>query len=123
MKIKNLGYGHWAYKGFDVYYANHPQLYGRHEIFNGDKFISRACNLKETKDIINRTIKSKTLIRKEILVEVKVGDVIKAPNTIFRNDLTLYVCHVEGDLIYISDKINTPKHECEVSLVQDCYLV
>jgi hypothetical protein len=39
-----------------------------------------------------------TLIRKEILVQVKVGDVVKAPNTVYRDDLTLYVCHIEGDL-------------------------
>ena len=39
------------------------------------------------------------LIRKEILVEVKVGDVVKAPNTIYRDDLTLYVCHIEDDLL------------------------
>jgi len=64
-----------------------------------------------------------TLIRKEILFEVKVDDVVKAPNTVYRDDLTLYVCHIEGDLLYISDKKNAPKKECETSLVEDCYLV
>jgi len=63
------------------------------------------------------------LIRKEILVEAKVGDVVKAPNTVFRDDLTLYVCHIEDDLLYISDEINTPKKGCETSFVEDCYLV
>lgn len=63
------------------------------------------------------------LIRKQIEVEVKVGDVIKAPNTIFRDDLTLYVCHIEGDLLYISDEIDSPKDECETSFAEDCYLV
>jgi adenine-specific DNA methylase len=63
------------------------------------------------------------MIKKEILLEVKVGDMIKAPNTIYRDDLTLYVCHIEGDLLYISDEPNTPKEDCETSFVEDCYLV
>ncbi len=63
------------------------------------------------------------LIRKEILVEVKVGDVIKAPNTVYRDDLTLYVCHIDGDLLYISTEIDSPKVDCETSFVEDCYLV
>ena len=33
------------------------------------------------------------VIRKTIEVEVKVGDIVRAPNTIFRDDLVLYVCH------------------------------
>ena len=63
------------------------------------------------------------LIRKEILVEAKVNDVVKAPNSVYRDDLTLYVCHIEDDLLYISDEKNTPKEECETSFVEDCYLV
>lgn len=63
------------------------------------------------------------LIRKEILVEVKVGDIVKAPNTVYRDDLTLYVCHIDNELLYISNEINTPKEECETSFVEDCYLV
>ena len=63
------------------------------------------------------------LIKKEILVEVKVGDLVKAPNTVYRDDLKLYVCHIENDLLYISNEINTPKEECETSFVEDCYLV
>lgn len=64
-----------------------------------------------------------TLIRKQIEVEVKVGDEIKAPNSIFRDDLTLYVCHIEGDLLFLSTEKDTPKNECETSFVEDCYLV
>jgi adenine-specific DNA methylase len=63
------------------------------------------------------------LIRKQIEVEVKVGDEIKAPNSIFRDDLTLYVCHIEGDLLYIDTEKDTPKNACETAFVEDCYLV
>ena len=63
------------------------------------------------------------LIRTKALVEVKVGDIVKAPETIFRCDLTLYVCHIDGDLLYISNEIDAPKNECETSFVEDCYLV
>lgn len=63
------------------------------------------------------------LIRKEIKVEVKVGDEIKAPNSIFRDDLTLYVCHIEGELLFISTEKESTKDECETSFVEDCYLV
>ena len=63
------------------------------------------------------------LIRKQIEAEVKVGDEIKAPNSIFRDDLTLYVCHVEGDLLFISTEKDSPKNECETSFAEDCYLV
>ena len=62
------------------------------------------------------------LIRKEIQVEAKVGDIVKAPNTIFRDGLTLYICHIEGDLLYISTVKDSPKEECETSFVEDCYL-
>lgn len=64
-----------------------------------------------------------TLIRKEIQVEAKIGDIIKAPNTIYRCDITLYICHIEGDLLFISDKKDTIKDECETSFAEDCYLV
>lgn len=63
-----------------------------------------------------------TLIRKQIHIEVKVGDIVKAPNTIFRDDITLYVCHIEGDLLYISDEKDSPKDECETSFVEDCFI-
>ena len=62
------------------------------------------------------------VIRKVIEVEVKVGDIVKAPNTIFREDLVLYVCHIDGDLLYVSDEPNTPKKECESTFAEDCYL-
>ena len=63
------------------------------------------------------------LIRTKALVEVKVGDIVKAPETVYRSDLILYVCHIEGDLLYISDEIDAPKNECETSFVEDCYLL
>jgi hypothetical protein len=58
-----------------------------------------------------------------VWIEVKVGDLVKVPNTVYRDDLTLYVCHIENDLLYISDEKNTLKEECETSFVEDCYLV
>ena len=64
-----------------------------------------------------------TLIRKKIEVEVKVGDIVKTTRGIFIDDLTLYVCHIEGDLLYISDEINSSKDMCETCFVEDCYLV
>jgi len=62
------------------------------------------------------------LIRKEIQVEVKIGDIVKAPNTIFREDLTLYVCHIDDDLLFISPEKDASKDECETSFAEDCYL-
>lgn len=64
-----------------------------------------------------------TLIRKTIMIEAKIGDEIKAPGSIYRNDLKLYICHISGDLLYISDEKNTPKDECESVFAEDCYVV
>jgi len=63
------------------------------------------------------------LIRKQIKVEVNIGDIVKAPNTVYRDDLTLYVCHIEGNLLYVSNEKDSPKNECETSFVEDCYLL
>ena len=63
------------------------------------------------------------LIRKQIEVEIKVGDIVKTTRGIFRDDLTLYVCHIDGDLLYISDEIGSSKDVCESYFVEDCYLV
>lgn len=63
-----------------------------------------------------------TLIRKQIQVEVKVGDIVKSPSTIFRDDITLYVCHIEGDLLYISDEKDSTKDDCETVFVEDCFI-
>ena len=63
------------------------------------------------------------LIRKTIKVEVNIGDIVKAPNTVYRDDLTLYVCHIEGNLLYVSNEKDSPKNECETSFVEDCYLL
>lgn len=64
-----------------------------------------------------------TLIRKEILVEPKIGDIVKAPNTIFRDDITLYICHIDDDLLYISPEKYSTKNECETAFIEDCYLI
>jgi hypothetical protein len=63
------------------------------------------------------------LIRKEILVEVKVGDIVKSSTTIYNDSIKLYVCYIEGDLLYISDDKKSLKEDCEKSFVEDCYLV
>jgi hypothetical protein len=64
-----------------------------------------------------------TQIKKLIKIEAKIGDEIKAPNSIFRDDLILYICHIDGDLLYINTEKNTSKDECETVFVEDCYLV
>jgi adenine-specific DNA methylase len=61
-------------------------------------------------------------IRKEIEVEVQIGDIISTTNHFYRSDVTLYVCHIDGDLLYISDEENSPKNECETFFAEDCYL-
>ena len=63
-----------------------------------------------------------TLIRKEIEVEAKIGDIVLAPKTVYRSDLTLYICYIKGDLLYISDEKDAPIEECEKSFAEDCYL-
>lgn len=50
----------YNYKGFDIYLAEHPKLYGKYEIYKHDLFICRAANIKEAKNIINTHIKTKT---------------------------------------------------------------
>lgn len=62
-------------------------------------------------------------IRKEVVVEAEIGQKIKAPKTVFREDLILYINHIEGDLLYISDEIGSSKEQCECSFAEDCYLI
>jgi len=64
-----------------------------------------------------------TLVKKTIEVEVKIGDEIKAPDSIYRSDLKLYVCHIEDDLLYISTELSVQKDECVTAFAEDCYLV
>jgi adenine-specific DNA methylase len=63
------------------------------------------------------------IIRKYIEVEAKIGDIIKAPFSIFREDLTLYICYIEGDLLYISPEKDSPKEDCETTFSDDCFLL
>ncbi len=62
-------------------------------------------------------------IRKTILVEPKIDDEIKAPHSFFSDDINLYICHIEGDLLYISTEKNAPKNECETFFAEDCYII
>lgn len=71
------------------------------------------------------------LVRKEVMIEVKIGDTVECPNSILKDDSwrygrsssNLYVCHIEDDLLFLSKNINSYKDECEVVLAEDCYLV
>ena len=68
-------------------------------------------------------MQSKVKLKKTVEVEAKVGDEVKAPDSIFRDDIKLYICHIEGDLLFISSEPNSPKDECETAFAEDCYLV
>ena len=48
-----------------------------------------------------------TLIKKQIEVEAKIGDKIKAPGSIFREDIDLFICYIQDDLLFISDDENS----------------
>ncbi len=63
------------------------------------------------------------LIKKTIEVFAEVGNEIKAPGSIFRDDLKLFICHIEGDLLFISDEPGTIKEDCESVFAEDCCLV
>jgi hypothetical protein len=63
------------------------------------------------------------LIRKTIEVEAQVGDEVKAPNTVYRSDLQIYICHIEGDILFVSPEKDRPKNECETTFAEDCYIV
>ncbi len=62
------------------------------------------------------------LIRKEIEVEAKIGDIVLAPKTVYRSDLILYICYIKDDLLYISHEKDASIEECEKSFSEDCYL-
>jgi hypothetical protein len=63
------------------------------------------------------------IIKKEIPVEAKVGDIITTKSSIFRSDLTLYICFIVNDLLYISPEADCKKNDCETVFAEDCYLV
>ena len=46
----------FKYLGFEVYYAPHPSLYGKWEIFKDDKFIARVGTKKEAKKLCKEKI-------------------------------------------------------------------
>jgi len=48
-----------TYKGYNIYFAPHPKLFGNYEIFKEENFVSRAKNLKEAKQKINSILKTK----------------------------------------------------------------
>jgi len=63
------------------------------------------------------------LIRKTIEVVAEIGMEIKAKRGVYRDDLPIYICHIDGEFLWYSDIKNSPKDECEGSYAEDCYLV
>ena len=61
------------------------------------------------------------LIRKEIEVEAQVGDMVKLPSYMVSRD-DINICHIEGDLLYISDTQDSPRNDCQSIFAEDCYL-
>lgn len=47
---------HYRYKGYDIYLAIHPKLWGKYEIFNGEEFMARAFSINDAKESINKYI-------------------------------------------------------------------
>jgi len=62
------------------------------------------------------------LIKKQIEVEAKVGDKIKAPDSIFRDDIELFICYIQDDLLFISPYLNSTMDQCETVFAEDCYI-
>ena len=54
--MKKIDFDYYTYRGYDIYTAVHPKLYGSYEIYKGECFISRALNLNHCKEIINKDI-------------------------------------------------------------------
>ena len=52
-----------------------------------------------------------------------VGMEIKTTRGIYRDDIQIFICHIEGEFLWYSDIKNTPKEECEGTFIEDCYLV
>ena len=63
------------------------------------------------------------LLPKTIQVEAQIGDEVKVPNSVFRSDVKLYICHIEEDIIFFDTEKGTPKDECDTAFAEDCVLV
>ena len=53
----------------------------------------------------------------------QIGDEVKVEGSIFRDDIKLYICHIEGSLIYISWDRRSPKSECESFFPEDVTII
>jgi hypothetical protein len=62
-------------------------------------------------------------LKKIIEIEAEVGMEIKTNRGIYRDDIQIFICHIEDDFLWYSDIKNTPKEECEGAFMEDCYLV
>ena len=62
-------------------------------------------------------------IKKEIIVEVKIGDEVYAPWTDYGLGTSLYVCHIDGDMLYINPNKNASREECEKHNAENCELI
>lgn len=55
--MKKIDFDTYSYKGYEIMLYSHPKLYGKYEIYKGDKFICRALTLSDAKIKINEDIK------------------------------------------------------------------
>jgi hypothetical protein len=62
------------------------------------------------------------LVKTITYTEPTPGDEVKV-DSIFRDDITLYICHIEGDLIYISWDKKATKGECESFFSEDVTII
>jgi len=62
-------------------------------------------------------------IKKTIEIETEVGMEIKTTRGIYRDDIRIFICYVDGNIIYYSDDKNAPIKECESIHSEDCYLI
>lgn len=62
------------------------------------------------------------LVKTISYTEPFIGDEVKVDSA-FRGDITLYICHIEGDLIYISWDKGASKGECETFFPEDVTIV
>lgn len=49
----------------------------------------------------------------------QIGDEVKVENSIFRDDVKLYICYISDSLIYVSYDKRSPKDECESFFPED----
>lgn len=89
-------------------------------IIGAELFISKYGDDTTDNDVLS--VIGRILLKKTILAEAAIGDEIKAPLSIFRDDLKLYICHIDKNLVYFNTSPNTPKSQCESAFAEDLEL-